>query len=178
MYIFFGSRAEGIHKTDSDFDTGIIFTDEKEPEDILYFLKQPYEEMTMSGPCPHTVYLSYCFDKRRQVMQASLTIKEKKIIDEFKKDLMAQFPGDIIKVIVFGSKARGNADKESDIDILVVSRNDDWRHGDRIRDIGYELDDKLDYRLSIQVLPESHVKYLKANSFQFIKNVEREGFVV
>lgn len=34
VYLF-GSRAEGSHKDDSDFDTGIVFTDAKNPEDIL-----------------------------------------------------------------------------------------------------------------------------------------------
>ncbi len=34
VYLF-GSRAEGTHKADSDFDTGIVFTDKKNPEDIL-----------------------------------------------------------------------------------------------------------------------------------------------
>ncbi len=111
-------------------------------------------------------------------MSARLTRMEKNLIDEFKKEITAKFPEDIVKVIVFGSKARGDAGKESDIDIIVVSKKDDWRQGDRIRDIGYELDEKLDYRLSIQVLPESHVKYLKSNDFQFIKNVELEGIVI
>jgi predicted nucleotidyltransferase len=79
---------------------------------------------------------------------------------------------------VFGSKARGDASKESDIDVLVVTSSDDWKKGDEIRDIGYGLDDEIDYKLSIQVIPESHFDYLRQNNFQFAKNIENEGITV
>lgn len=107
-----------------------------------------------------------------------LTQKEKKVIEEFKERIKEKFADEIIKIVVFGSKARGDAEKNSDIDILVITSSDDWRMGDEIREIGYELDEEIDYRLSIQVIPESHINYLRNNGFQFIKNIESEGVVI
>lgn len=107
-----------------------------------------------------------------------LTPKEKKVIEIFKKRVKDKFADEIIKILVFGSKARGDAEKDSDIDILVITTSDDWRKGDEIREIGYDLDELIDYRLSIQVIPESHINYLRSNNFQFIKNIESEGVII
>jgi len=107
-----------------------------------------------------------------------LTLKEKKVIEEFEKRVKDKFADEIVKIVVFGSRARGEAGKNSDIDILVITSSDDWRKGDEIREIGYDLDEHIDYRLSIQVISESHMNYLRSNSFQFIKNIESEGVVI
>jgi predicted nucleotidyltransferase len=107
-----------------------------------------------------------------------LTLKEKKVIEEFKKRIKEKFADETIKIVVFGSKARGDAKKNSDIDILVITSFDDWRKGDEIRKIGYDLDEHIDYRLSIQVVSESHINYLRSNSFQFIKHIESEGVLI
>jgi len=107
-----------------------------------------------------------------------LTLKEKQVIEEFKERVKKKFTDEIIKIVVFGSKARGDDEKNSDIDILVITSSDDWRIGDEIREIGYDLDEQIDYRLSIQVIPESHINYLKSNNFQFIKNIESDGIVI
>ncbi|MEW6408648.1 MAG: nucleotidyltransferase domain-containing protein [Nitrospirota bacterium] len=105
----------------------------------------------------------------------NLSQKERDIIKEFKNKAMKQYPGEIINVIVFGSKARGDASEESDIDILVVIKSDNWRTGDNIRDIGYELELKHDLILSIQVVSQKHIAHLKNIRSQFIRNIEREG---
>lgn len=107
-----------------------------------------------------------------------LTIRERKAIEKFTQALKSKFPDEIAKVIIFGSKARGNARKESDIDILVIVTQNDWTIGDEIREIGYELDESIDYKFSIQVIPESHIKYLRDHNFQFIRNIEKDGVVI
>ena len=107
-----------------------------------------------------------------------LSVKEKEILEEFRRKIKDKYPDDIQDVLVFGSKARGDANKESDIDIIVVILSEDWKKGDEIREIGYELDEEIGYKLSIQVIPKSHIDYLRQNNFQFIKNVERERVTI
>ncbi|MBU1121447.1 MAG: nucleotidyltransferase domain-containing protein [Candidatus Omnitrophica bacterium] len=107
-----------------------------------------------------------------------LTIKEQKIIKAFKNRIRNKFSTEIIEVIIFGSKARGDAAKDSDIDILVVTASDNWEKSDKIRKIGYTLDEDIEYKLSIQVMAKSHIDYLRRNKFQFIENVEKEGIFV
>ncbi|GFP25912.1 nucleotidyltransferase domain-containing protein [Candidatus Hakubella thermalkaliphila] len=107
-----------------------------------------------------------------------LTKKERRIIKEFKRRAERQFPGEIISVMVFGSKVRGDATRASDIDILVITPSDDWALGDKIREIGYELDEEIDFALSIQVISKNHFTYLRDKNFQFVKNIERDGITI
>lgn len=107
-----------------------------------------------------------------------LTVKEKRIVEAFKKRVEERYPGELVRVTLFGSKARGDAGKESDIDLLVVIRSEDWKLGDRIRELGYLLELEHGLILSIQVMSEQHLKQLKAIHSQFLEEVEREGIVV
>lgn len=107
-----------------------------------------------------------------------LDSREKEIVEEFKRRIENKFPQEIEEVVIFGSKVRGDADKDSDIDILVITISDDWERKDEIREIGYDLDEEIDYGLSIQVMSKTHIDYLRKNKFQFIENVEKEGMSI
>lgn len=104
-----------------------------------------------------------------------LTGEEEKIIKQFKKQLLQEYPGQIVSVIVYGSKARGDHQPESDIDVLVIVKKDDWKFFDAIRRRGYELDAEIDYKMSIQVMSQRKFEYLHDNGFQFIHNVLRDA---
>lgn len=104
-----------------------------------------------------------------------LSIKEEKVIAEFKKRILEKFPHEIEKIILYGSKARGDATNESDIDIMVVTNSNDWKLTDAIREIGYSLDEEIGYKFSIQALSKAHMNYLEKNRFHFSENITREG---
>lgn len=88
------------------------------------------------------------------------------------------FADEVRDVRLFGSKARGDDHRESDIDILVIAKSDDWRLFDRIRQVGYDLDEDIEYRLSIQVIPEIRFNQAKERHFQFATQVLEEGIQV
>lgn len=108
----------------------------------------------------------------------NLTQKERDIIKKFKNKIIERYSEEIMSIMIFGSKARGNASKESDIDILVVTRSDNWLMGDKIRDIGYDLELKHNLILSIQVVSQGHINYLKKIRSQFMRNIERDGITL
>ena len=47
-----------------------------------------------------------------------MTPLERDILDRFKRDVTAKYP--TARIILFGSRARGDADEDSDMDVLVV----------------------------------------------------------
>ena len=104
-----------------------------------------------------------------------LTKKEKEIVHLFHDRIMEAFGEKIISLYLFGSNARGDAGPDSDIDLLVITSEDDWRLADKIRIIGYEIDDIIDYKLSIIVIPKKRIDYLQEYGFSFAKNVFTEG---
>jgi predicted nucleotidyltransferase len=107
-----------------------------------------------------------------------IPILEKPILEEFKWRVEQRFPGEIVRLVLFGSKARGDASVESDFDVLVVIRSEDWKLGDEIRDIGYELEIAHGVVLSIQVMGQHQYEELKGRGSTFVANVEQEGLAV
>jgi predicted nucleotidyltransferase len=107
-----------------------------------------------------------------------LSVSEKQIIEEFKRRVEQGFPGEVVRLVLFGSKVRGDATRESDIDILVVMRTENWRLGDEIRGLGYALELEHGVVLSIQVMSLEHYEQLRANGTQFFQAVDREGVTV
>ena len=105
-------------------------------------------------------------------------IVEQPILQEFKRRVEQRFPGELVRVVLFGSKARGDASVESDIDLLTVVRSEDWKLGDDVRDIGYELEIAHGVVLSIQVMGQRQYQELKARGSTFLEQVEQEGLPV
>ncbi len=105
-------------------------------------------------------------------------IREQPIIEEFKRRVEQRFPGELIRLVLFGSKARGDATPESDVDLLVVIRSENWRLGDEIRGVGYALELEHGVVLSIQVISRDHYERLRASGTQFFQVLEQEGVIV
>jgi predicted nucleotidyltransferase len=50
----------------------------------------------------------------------ALTKKEQRALNEYRNLLLRRFPGQMERLVLFGSKARGEATPGSDVDVLVV----------------------------------------------------------
>ena len=75
------------------------------------------------------------------------------ILKRFRAALDALYGDRIERVVLFGSRARGDAHEDSDYDIAVFlyDLTDYWREADRIADIGTDI--LLDTREVINALP-------------------------
>lgn len=69
----------------------------------------------------------------------SLTREEQEWIDSYRKLLDQQFPDLVEDMRIFGSKARGDSHQESDLDVLLIIREGNWRVKHDIREPGYSL---------------------------------------
>ena len=105
-------------------------------------------------------------------------LREKPIIEEFKRRVEQRFPGELVRLVVFGSKVRGEATAESDVDLLAVIQSDNWRLGDEIRGVGYALELEHAVVLSIHVISRNHYDRMRASGTQFFHVLDQEGVVV
>ncbi|MGZ9204935.1 MAG: nucleotidyltransferase domain-containing protein [Nitrospira sp.] len=105
-------------------------------------------------------------------------LAEQPIIEEFKRRVELRFPGELVRLVIFGSKVREEATSESDVDLLAVIQSDNWRLGDEIRSVGYALELEHGVVLSIQVISRNHYERLRINGTQFFHVLEQEGVVV
>lgn len=96
------------------------------------------------------------------------------IIEEFKNELHKIYGNRLVKVILYGSWARGTADVNSDIDLMVVLKGNitPGREIDRMIDCITDLN--LKYDTLISVVPVSNKVYSRTNS-PLLLNVRREG---
>jgi len=103
---------------------------------------------------------------------------ERRAVEEFKSRLLTELPGQVKDIILFGSKARGDAHPGSDIDLLVVVDRRTPGVDEIISDI--TADALLEQRIDISALDftADQIAELAAIGTPFIRNVADEGIVL
>ncbi len=107
-----------------------------------------------------------------------MSTKIRKILRALKKELLHTYgKGNVDRIILYGSRARGDARDDSDIDILVVMKQD-FNYSEMLR-----LSSKLVASLSLEndvVISRAFVTKSQYETLQvpFLMNVRREGVPV
>ena len=84
----------------------------------------------------------------------------------------------IEKIILFGSRARGDEKPYSDYDILVVVPQKDMRLKRSIRDAAFDVFLSLGRDISVKVLSLADFERTSALPTPFMKNVLRDGVLI
>ena len=104
-----------------------------------------------------------------------LTTEEEQWLKGYRELLARQFPGLVEQIIVFGSKAKGTATEDSDLDLLIVIRDGDWKLKDAITQPGYLLALDTNAIPSIIVLTSEEWEALRTREAPFWQTVQRDG---
>ena len=99
-------------------------------------------------------------------------------VDKLVEKITSKFKDSLLKIIVFGSAARGQLHDESDIDILCLIKKRNLDLFTQITDIAYDIFLEGGKLLSIKVLEEDRFNYLIKLDEAFVKNVLSEGKVL
>ncbi len=84
--------------------------------------------------------------------------------------------GQPVRVIMFGSQARGDATRESDIDLLVILPSIDARTTRLASDIAWQVG--FDAGRIISMIPDTQEQMKRFAFLPFYRNIEQEGIVV
>lgn len=84
--------------------------------------------------------------------------------------------GQPVGVILFGSQARGDATKESDIDLLVILPTIDARTTRLASEIGWEVG--FDAGRVISVIPDTREQMKRFSFLPFYRAIKSEGIAV
>jgi excisionase family DNA binding protein len=107
----------------------------------------------------------------------NLKDNEKKALLELKKILFKSFS--VAEIILYGSKARGDFDEESDMDILIILKN---KVDDNIREeifsMSFKIEIKYDVIFGILVETEDFWSSPLAGAMPIHSNISREGVPV
>jgi predicted nucleotidyltransferase len=83
-----------------------------------------------------------------------------------------------VSATVFGSRARGEGDPESDLDLLVVLERDDFETRQRVFDLAYEVYLETDVMIAPLVMSQEALDTLRQSGRRLAREIERDGVPV
>ena len=104
-----------------------------------------------------------------------LAPNEREAVEGFIKLLHERFPKRILRTVLFGSKARGDSRPWSDLDILVVVDEDDWRFQHVISTVGARTSLEQDVLIGPRVIGQQRSERMKDRGFGLYQNIVTEG---
>ncbi|MBI5375208.1 MAG: nucleotidyltransferase domain-containing protein [Candidatus Schekmanbacteria bacterium] len=103
--------------------------------------------------------------------------KDKLIISEFKNRLSPDLQCRVKRLIVFGSRVRGDAEEDSDLDVIALVDERATDIEKKLEDTAYQVMWDFDFKpfISLKVFSEEQFYDALKKGFSFYQHVEREG---
>ena len=108
----------------------------------------------------------------------ALHAEEREWLARYRDNLSTRYPGVVARLVLYGSKARGDAREDSDMDVLLVVRNDARHLKRQLRHLGHDLAATSYAVPSIMAYTEREWDELARCSSPFRAAVERDGVSV
>ena len=109
-------------------------------------------------------------------MSQLLSVHENQALLEAKTEVASRFHLTWMKL--YGSKARGTADPESDLDVLIVLDTLDWETERMVFEICFHASLRHDTLLAPMVMSREEMESPLTQATPFFQTVEREGVLV
>jgi predicted nucleotidyltransferase len=107
-----------------------------------------------------------------------LTTQEHHAIESFISRLRERFPERILQTILFGSKARGDSQPWSDIDILIIVSEEDWPLRQEISTLAARVSLEHDVLIGPRVIGQERWERMKQRRFGLYQNIVAEGILL
>jgi predicted nucleotidyltransferase len=88
------------------------------------------------------------------------------------------YPDEILSITLYGSQARGDAETESDIDVLVVVRRESSALRQALTDLAWQVQFEYGVVISDIIRSVEQFNRMRTNRFPFYQNIEREGVLL
>jgi predicted nucleotidyltransferase len=106
--------------------------------------------------------------------------KDRGLVLEIKKRLPPDLESKLKRLIIFGSRVKGESAEDSDLDIIALVNKKTPEVEKKLDDIVYQVMWDYDFKpiISLKVLEESNYIDALNKGFSFYLHVEREGVAV
>ena len=108
----------------------------------------------------------------------SLSEKDRIALQEFRERLVPLLGNKLLKMVLFGSKAEGRATAESDIDVLVLIKDEATALRHQIWDQAFEVNLKHGVYISPRIIPLSTYEHPVWRSTPFVTKLREKGVVL
>jgi predicted nucleotidyltransferase len=107
--------------------------------------------------------------------RVKLKSKDAAALEEFLQSLRSALGKNLLEAKLFGSKATGRGQPDSDIDVLVVVIRNGAETEDRVLDIVFDVNFKHDVYISPRVIDHSIVSDPVWSITPFLRAIAKEG---
>ncbi|MBW6537023.1 MAG: nucleotidyltransferase domain-containing protein [Mariniphaga sp.] len=84
------------------------------------------------------------------------------ILAELKNHLIRNYGNSVQDVVLFGSQVRGDSNKYSDYDVLIILKNDySGQDENKILDLCYDIDLKYDILLDVHIISINELETIR-----------------
>ncbi len=112
----------------------------------------------------------------RRASEMELHARHQTALDEFLRRALENYGERIERIILFGSVARGDAREESDIEILVVTTEEDFRLRRALTGLAFDILLETGEDISVKALAKADFE--RGKNFSFVRYVVSEGVQV
>ena len=107
-----------------------------------------------------------------------LKAKDAAALEEFLRSVRSALGENLIEAKLFGSKATGKDQPDSDIDVLVVVNRNGVKTEDRVLDIAFDVNVKHDVYISPRVIDRSTLSDPVWSITPFLRAIAKEGIAL
>lgn len=102
------------------------------------------------------------------------------LLEDYKRAVKDILGNSYVKMVIYGSYARGDYQKDSDLDILIladVKPEEISKYSGKIYDLSYDLGEEYDVEINPVIQSRFVYEYWK-QVYPFFMNIDREGVAV
>jgi len=107
-----------------------------------------------------------------------LTSDQKAVLNRLKVELGDLLRQDLQRLVLFGSRARGDADEDSDLDVAIVVDRLTRQRKRQILDVVTDLELRFLAPVSTFILSSEEFERLRSRERRIVRDIEQEGIAI
>jgi len=104
-----------------------------------------------------------------------LSTNERLAVNKFMDNLKQEYSHAVFQVLIYGSSILGERSSVSDIDLLIITRDDNWREHEPIRFLAARLSNEYEVFLSVRLMSLARFRNLRTIQPFFFQNIQQES---
>lgn len=107
-----------------------------------------------------------------------ITKNENEALQTFIQRILDELGMQVLQIVLFGSKARGDSNADSDVDVLILANEENRRLQERINIIASQISLDREVLFNPVLIAKDRWAKMANERFSICRNVERDGIML